>query len=65
MGADQDGRARGPDDLVQGHVTQVWLAASDDAEADVTGMYWYHQQLRTPTSTINDVVFQVALLGDS
>ena len=30
------------DDLEQGHLTQVWLATSDDADAQVTGRYFYH-----------------------
>ena len=30
------------DDLNQAHRTQVWLAASDDPEALVTGEYFYH-----------------------
>ena len=29
------------DDLSQGHLTQVWLAASDDPEATATGRYFY------------------------
>ena len=52
-----------PDDLVQGYVTQVWLAVSDDPEATVTGQYWYHQQTRTPASAVNDPAFQGALLN--
>jgi NAD(P)-dependent dehydrogenase (short-subunit alcohol dehydrogenase family) len=53
-----------PDDLVQGHVTQVWLAVSDDAEANVTGQYWYHQQIHTPASAVRDPGFQAALLHE-
>jgi NAD(P)-dependent dehydrogenase (short-subunit alcohol dehydrogenase family) len=53
-----------PDDLVQGHVTQVWLAVSDDPEANVTGRYWYHQQTHTPASAVNDPAFQAALLRE-
>ncbi|GAA3758750.1 SDR family NAD(P)-dependent oxidoreductase [Terriglobus aquaticus] len=30
------------DDLEQGHLTQVWLATSDDPAATVTGRYFYH-----------------------
>jgi NAD(P)-dependent dehydrogenase (short-subunit alcohol dehydrogenase family) len=29
-----------PDDLVQGHVTQVWLAASSEPDAMASGGYW-------------------------
>ncbi len=32
------------DDLDQGHRTQAWLAAGEDADADVTGGYWYHKR---------------------
>ncbi|HTJ27515.1 MAG TPA: SDR family NAD(P)-dependent oxidoreductase [Candidatus Limnocylindria bacterium] len=35
-----------PDDLALAHVTQAWLATSDDAEARVTGAYFYHQRSR-------------------
>lgn len=33
-----------PDDLQKGYETQVWLAASDDANAKVTGKYFHHQK---------------------
>jgi NAD(P)-dependent dehydrogenase (short-subunit alcohol dehydrogenase family) len=58
------GGARAPDDLVQGYLTQVWLAVSDDPEADVTGGYWHHMQTRTPASAVNDQTFQEALLNE-
>lgn len=35
-----------PDDLVQGAVTQAWLAVSDEPAAQVTGRYLHHQQPR-------------------
>ena len=35
-----------PDDLDQGHLTQAWLAVSDDPGARVTGGYFYHQRQR-------------------
>jgi NAD(P)-dependent dehydrogenase (short-subunit alcohol dehydrogenase family) len=34
-----------PDDLDQAHRTQAWLAVSNDAEARVSGGYFYHQQV--------------------
>src|SRR3984957_5129222 len=34
-----------PDDLALGSVTQAWLAVSDDPAANVTGRYFYHQNL--------------------
>jgi NAD(P)-dependent dehydrogenase (short-subunit alcohol dehydrogenase family) len=58
------GGAGAPDDLVQGHVTQVWLAVSDDPQANVTGQYWYHRQTRTPARQVNDHAFQDALLDE-
>lgn len=33
-----------PDDLSLGHVTQAWLAVSDDPAATVSGQYFYHQR---------------------
>jgi NAD(P)-dependent dehydrogenase (short-subunit alcohol dehydrogenase family) len=38
-----------PDDLRLGHLTQEWLATSDEPEARSSGGYWFHQQLRTHT----------------
>src|ERR1700678_2123979 len=35
------GGAGAPDDLEEGYRTQVWLAASDDAAAKVTGEYFF------------------------
>lgn len=35
-----------PDDIDQAHRTQAWLAVSDDAEARVTGKYFYHFKQR-------------------
>jgi NAD(P)-dependent dehydrogenase (short-subunit alcohol dehydrogenase family) len=37
-----------PDDLRLGHLTQEWLATSDEPEARSSGGYWFHQRLRTP-----------------
>lgn len=50
------------DDLQQGHLTQVWLAVSDDPAAKVTGEYFYHERLRTPVALTRDVDRQEALL---
>lgn len=38
------GGAGAPDDLEKGHQTQAWLAASDDAEAKVSGEYFFHKK---------------------
>jgi hypothetical protein len=53
-----------PDDLVQGHVTQVWLAVSDQPEASVTGNYWYHQHTQAPARAVHTPAFQAALLDE-
>src|SRR6202012_5805972 len=44
------GGAGAPDDLDQAHLTQVWLAISDDPDACVSGQYFYHQRLRNPNA---------------
>jgi NAD(P)-dependent dehydrogenase (short-subunit alcohol dehydrogenase family) len=38
------GGSGAPDDLSKAHVTQAWLATSDDPAAKVTGDYFYHQR---------------------
>jgi NAD(P)-dependent dehydrogenase (short-subunit alcohol dehydrogenase family) len=50
------------DDLDQGHRTQVWLAASDDPAAKVSGEYFYHMRRREPKSATRDVEVQERLL---
>jgi NAD(P)-dependent dehydrogenase (short-subunit alcohol dehydrogenase family) len=52
-----------PDDLRLGHLTQEWLATSDDPEARSSGGYWFHQRLRTPHPAVLDLQFQEDLLG--
>jgi NAD(P)-dependent dehydrogenase (short-subunit alcohol dehydrogenase family) len=42
------GGSSAPDDLDQGHRTQVWLAVSDDPAARVSGKYFFHQRQRAP-----------------
>lgn len=51
-----------PDDLRLGHLTQEWLATSDDPEARSSGGYWYHQRLRTPHPAARNEDFQDGLL---
>ncbi len=53
-----------PDDLVEGHVTQVWLAVGDDDEALTTGGCWYHRQRQEPASAAADPAFQDAVLAE-
>jgi NAD(P)-dependent dehydrogenase (short-subunit alcohol dehydrogenase family) len=57
------GGAGAPDDLEQGHLTQTWLAASDDAPAKVTGGYWHHRQRQDPAAAALDPAFQDRLLA--
>src|SRR3954453_3677711 len=52
-----------PDDLRLGHLTQTWLAASDDAQARTSGGYWHHQRRAEPDATVHDERFQDELLN--
>jgi NAD(P)-dependent dehydrogenase (short-subunit alcohol dehydrogenase family) len=51
-----------PDDLRLGHLTQEWLAVSDDPDALTTGDYWHHQRLQKPHPAVHDQRFQQELL---
>jgi NAD(P)-dependent dehydrogenase (short-subunit alcohol dehydrogenase family) len=53
-----------PDDFRLGHLTQEWLATSDDPEARTSGGYWYHQRRAEPAPTARDKRFQDELLGE-
>jgi NAD(P)-dependent dehydrogenase (short-subunit alcohol dehydrogenase family) len=57
------GSAGAPDDLRLGHLTQEWLATSDEPEACSSGGYWFHQQLRTPHPAVRNPQFQDDLLA--
>jgi len=52
-----------PDDLRLGHLTQEWLATSDEPEARSSGGYWFHQRRRSPQSAVRDTQFQDRLLA--
>lgn len=52
-----------PDDLAMGHLTQTWLAVSNDAAARVTGGYWYHRERREPAADTLDSRFQDRLMA--
>jgi len=52
-----------PDDLRLGHLTQEWLATSDEPEARSSGGYWFHQRLRSPHPAVRDTHFQDSLLA--
>jgi NAD(P)-dependent dehydrogenase (short-subunit alcohol dehydrogenase family) len=47
-----------PDDLIKGHLTQTWLAVSNDPDATVSGAYWHHRERRQPAAEVTDVDFQ-------
>jgi len=46
------------DDLEMGHLTQIWLAVSDEPAATFTSGYWYH-----PAAEVSDPGFQDQLLA--
>ncbi len=50
------------DDLAQGHLTQAWLATSDDPAARVTGGYFFHEAPRAPDPATRDEAAQDRLL---
>ena len=56
------GGPRAPDDLDAAPRTQVWLVASDDPAAAVTGEYFYHMRPRTPNLASRDMERQEKLL---
>ena len=56
------GGPQAPDDLDAGHRTQVWLVASDDPAAMVTGEYFYHMRPRRPNPASRDLDRQEKLL---
>jgi NAD(P)-dependent dehydrogenase (short-subunit alcohol dehydrogenase family) len=58
------GGPNAPDDLDAGHRTQVWLAASNDPKATVSGEYFYHMKLRTPYPVVHDPKLQDRLLAE-
>lgn len=56
------GGAGAPDDLRLGHLTQEWLATSEDPAALTSGGYWYHQKREKPHHAVRDERFQNELL---
>jgi NAD(P)-dependent dehydrogenase (short-subunit alcohol dehydrogenase family) len=53
-----------PDDLRLGHLTQEWLARSDDPDARTSGGYWHHQRRIEPHPAARDEQFQDQLLDE-
>lgn len=58
------GGAGAPDDLRLGHLTQEWLATSDDSEARTSAGYWHHQRRIEPARSVHDQQFQDRLLSE-
>jgi NAD(P)-dependent dehydrogenase (short-subunit alcohol dehydrogenase family) len=56
------GGAGAPDDINQAHLTQAWLATSDDSEARTTGGYFYHLKPREPNREAREVSVQDRLI---
>ncbi len=52
-----------PDDLQQGHTTQVWLAEGKERAADMTGKYLHHQEITDLKAVARDPDQQDALLA--
>ena len=57
------GGTEATDDLDEAHRTQVWLAASDQLEALVTGEYFYHLRKKGTLPAARDVAKQDRLLA--
>jgi NAD(P)-dependent dehydrogenase (short-subunit alcohol dehydrogenase family) len=58
------GGAGAPDDFRLGHLTQEWLAVSDDPDARTSGGYWHHQRRAEPARSVHDQRFQDRLLEE-
>jgi NAD(P)-dependent dehydrogenase (short-subunit alcohol dehydrogenase family) len=50
-----------PDDLTEGHETQVWLATADGI-SPATGGYWHHRVAQKPHPAASDTAFRGQLL---
>ena len=52
-----------PDDLQKGYETQVWLAASDDEKARVSGRYFHHRKESRHNPEADDASLQERFLS--
>ena len=52
-----------PGDMKQAHLTQAWLATSDDPEAQMTGSYFYHLKRMAPNPQAKDPELQDRLIA--
>ena len=57
------GGAGAPDDIAQAHLTQAWLATSDEDAARTTGGYFYHLKRREPNPEARDIALQDRLIA--
>jgi NAD(P)-dependent dehydrogenase (short-subunit alcohol dehydrogenase family) len=57
------GGPNAPDDISKAHVTQAWLAVSDDPLACTSGEYFFHQKLRAPNPATRNTQFQEQLIS--
>jgi len=51
------------DDLEEGHLTQTWLAVSEDPAAKVSGGYWHHRERKKPAAEALDPDFREKLIA--
>jgi NAD(P)-dependent dehydrogenase (short-subunit alcohol dehydrogenase family) len=58
------GGASAPDDLDQGHRTQVWLAVSDEPAARVTGKYFRYMRQQAPDPQTGSLELQDRLFAE-
>jgi NAD(P)-dependent dehydrogenase (short-subunit alcohol dehydrogenase family) len=56
------GGAGAPDDIAQAHLTQAWLATSNEPDAQTTGGYFYHLKSRQPNPETREVSVQDRLI---
>ena len=56
------GGAGAPDDLLQGHLTQVRLAVSNEPQAHRSGQVLHHQRTARAATAAHDITFQDRLL---
>jgi len=50
------------DDLEEGHLTQTWLAVSEDSAAKTSGGYWNHRKRQKPAAEALDPDFRESLI---
>jgi hypothetical protein len=49
--------------IFKGHLTQTWLATSDQPAAKVSGAFWFHRKQQKPAAAALDVGFQDRLIA--